>query len=808
MINDGNPSVPEKNGGETQMAEKPVQIAVEVSLKDSSQVDAVDVVLASESNVDVGDASIAGSERLKGLEDLDDFQGKSALDTFTLDQTEGDDTHDHRDVFDDDNGPFAENVRTLSNSKFAEADCKTAWRKDARSVPVGEAPRLSSGATSKIKDHMGKDKIEEEGALYGLMPTTLDYEQFKKGSLKYFPVLTWFPELLKDAERCDIFQADAIAGMCVGIMAIPQSMSYANIAGLPYIYGLYAMLMSTAVYAFFGTSKQMAIGPTAIMSIIVYDGLANVLTEENCPAMATSDLKPSELCPDEYVSAALVCSFWVGVINLIAGFLNLGVLVNFLAHPVVAGFTSGAGIIIGLSQMKYIVGTEVKKSKIIYETLYNIFSVFKDWNWNVIAFGISWIIILGTFKWIAQNYPRYKLIKSCGPLIVSILGIIIMAAFPSLKDDKKVDIVGDIPQGFPEFTLPTLDFSYTNSVLGGAISASVIGFLESIAIAKSIAAQHPGDEVIADNEMVALGATNLIGSFVSAYPVTGSFSRSAVNNSSGARSQIAGLWTCFIILCTLLFLTPIIYYLPKFALAAIVINSVRGLVSFDEFFHLWKVKKNDAIIWALAFLGTLFLGITYGIGLAVIISVAIVLRRTMRPQLTVLWRLPHTHVFADIKLTTSGIFTPGVLCTRVGNMMYFANCGAIKDELKALIKQYSQYDPVQYVVISLSPVYSVDASAIHLLEAMIKDIQEDGIDVVFSCVNPRVMQAFKRSHICELVGDHGFHETEFDACHDCSAQIVIEPVVVKRRASMSMTHISWTQEYPNEVLFEPFHSHY
>eukprot|EP00492_Amphilonche_elongata_P003828 TRINITY_DN41_c0_g1_i7.p1 TRINITY_DN41_c0_g1~~TRINITY_DN41_c0_g1_i7.p1 ORF type:complete len:546 (+),score=67.52 TRINITY_DN41_c0_g1_i7:746-2383(+) len=481
---------------------------------------------------------------------------------------------------------------------------------------------------------------------------------------------------------------------------------------------------------FFGTSKQMAIGPTAIMSIIVYDGLANVLNEDNCPAMIEfPNAKPNELCPDEYVSAALLCSFWVGVINLAAGLVNLGALVNFLAHPVVAGFTSGAGIIIGLSQMKYIVGTDVKKSKIIHETLYNIFSVADDWNWTVIAFGVSWIVMLGVLKCFAQKYERFKIVKSCGPLIVSILGIIICYAFPDLEKKKGVSLVGDIPEGFPDFSLLTLDFSKTSSVIGGAISASVIGFLESIAIAKSIAAQHPGDEVEADNEMVALGMTNFFGSMFSAYPVTGSFSRSAVNNSSGARSQMAGLWTFAVIALTLICLTPVIYYLPKFALAAIVINSVRGLVSFDEFWHLWKVKKNDAAIWALAFLGTLFLGITYGIGVAVLISVALVLRRTVRPQLTVLWRLPHTHVFADIKLTTTGILTPGVLCTRIGNMMYFANCAAIKDELKHLVHQYSQVDPVKYVVLSLSPVYSVDSSAIHVLKDLIEDLHLEGTEV-------------------------------------------------------------------------------
>lgn len=710
-------------------------------------------------------------------------------------------------------GPTGDEDFPLTRQEsFERAECKDTWREQARTTPFAETPRLSSTATDNIKANLGDGNAANSS--FNLIPDTndFDWKNCCSAASKYVPSLTWIPQLFKRSDRSTVFQADALAGICVGIMAIPQSMSYASIAGLPYIYGLYAMLISTAIYAFFGTSKQMAIGPTAIMSIIVYDGLANVLTEDNCPAMATSSTKPNELCPDEYVKAALVLSFWVGLINLIAGLVNMGTLVNFLAHPVIAGFTSGAGIIIGLSQMKYIVGTEVKKSKIIYETLYNIFSVFDDWNWIVIAFGCVWILMLAFFKWVSQNYDSMKMVKPAGPLIVSIIGIVICVAFPSLKDEHGVDLVGDIPEGFPDFTLTDLDFSYTGSVMGGAISASVIGFLESIAIAKSIAAQHPGDEVFADNEMVALGVTNFVGSFFSCYPVTGSFSRSAVNNSSGALSQMAGLWTCFIIAATLLVLTPVIYYLPKFALAAIVINSVRGLVSFDEFFHLWKVKKNDAIIWALAFLGTLFLGITYGIGLAVCISIAIVLRRTMRAQLSILWRLPHTHVFADIKLTQTGIFTPGVLVTRVGNMMYFANCAAIKEELKDLIKKYSEYDPVKFVVISLSPVYSVDASAIHLLEEVVKDILSQGMEVEFACVNPRVMEGFQRSHIMDVVdASHDFHETEYDAVQDCVAQLTNSKKAkernMARRASRSVTNIS-DGGGNAEMMFEPFHSHY
>lgn len=700
--------------------------------------------------------------------------------------------------------------------QFAEADfSKTSWRKSARSVPVGETARLTESPTKRIKDHFDSSR-QSEAFHPKQLAQSLQWTKVQQFFYKYLPILTWLPEMLEDEDRKSIFQSDCVAGLCVGIMAIPQSMSYASIAGLPYIYGLYAMLCSTFVYAFFGTSKQMGVGPTAIMSIIVYDGLANVVNADNCPAMLDfPNDKPNELCPDVYVSAALVCSFWVGVINIVAGFINLGVLVNFLAHPVVAGFTSGAGIIIGLSQMKYIVGTNVKKSKIVHETLYNIFSEWNNFNWTVISFGVSFIVMLGLMKWASQRYEKLKWIKSCGPLIVSILGILICYIFPSLEEKKGVELVGDIPKGFPEFTLPTLDFSMTGKVIGGAISASVIGFLESISIAKSIAAQHDGDEVDAGNEMVALGFTNFLGSFLSCYPVTGSFSRSAVNNSSGARSQVSGLWTCLVIASTLVILTPVIYYLPKFALAAIVINSVRGLVSFHEFFHLWKVKKNDAVIWALAFLGTLFLGITYGIGLAVAISVAIVLRRTARPQLSVLWRLPHTHVFADINITINGIFTPGVLVTRVGNMMYFANCGAIKDELKELIHMYSQHDPVEYVVISLSPVYSIDSSALHLIQDLIKDLELAGKKICFACVNGRVLNSFQRSGIVEMLGEEWFHETEFDACQHCMGHDEKEdengdeyPRKKPKRSSRSLTHHSAEKGDRHDLSVDMFATHH
>ena len=261
------------------------------------------------------------------------------------------------------------------------------------------------------------------------------------------------------------------------------------------------------------------------------------------------------------------------------------------------------------------------------------------------------------------------------------------------------------------------DFSRLSTVMSTALSVSVIGYMESIAIAKSLASKHKY-EVSAGQELFALGLSNVFGSLTSSYPVTGSFSRSAVNNTTGAKTNFAGIITALVVIIVLVALTKVFQFLPKFCLAAIVIASVTNLVDIKEFRYLWKVKKPDCLLWVLAFLGTLFLGVQNGLLGAVGASLVLVIYESVRPQIAVLWRLPETPIYRNIKQESLGQFVPGVLIVRLGASMYFANVAYIRDHISSLVLQFSEGlcagAPVQYVIIEMTPVITIDSSALHV----------------------------------------------------------------------------------------------
>jgi len=344
-----------------------------------------------------------------------------------------------------------------------------------------------------------------------------------------------------------------------------------------------------------------------------------------------------------------------------------------------------------------------------------------------------------------------------------------------LEDDYDVSIVGKIPEGFPPVSFNKWNFGKVGDVMSTAISASLIGYMESIAIGKALASKHMY-KIDAGQEMVALGITNLVGSMFSCYPVTGSFSRSAVNDATGALTQSAGLVTSLIMFLTLMVLTPLFESLPKFCLAAIVINSVKNLVAYDEAIHLWRIKKSDFALWLCAFIGTLFLGIQLGIGLAVVLSLIVVIHETVRPQLVVLWRLPHTHVYSSIKTTTHGSFVPGVLVLRFMGSIYFANSQYLSDRVDQFLdsierasKTGQKPDDVKFIVISLSACTSVDTSAIHALEEVQRNLLKKGIRLVFAQVGNRVWKTFHSSGFVEEIGAEWFHDSCHDAVQHCLA---------------------------------------
>jgi len=647
---------------------------------------------------------------------------------------------------------------------------KSCWKRDRRLKPLKKIPRLGKEQAAMLHGKMTEKLTVREL----LLPDSGKHcsDHFKGCCFKYCSVLNWLPELVKGSGCCGKILNDFVAGMTVGVMAIPQSMSYANIAGLPYVYGLYAILVTTFVYSLVGNSKQLGVGPVAMVSLIVESGLKGVVTPEECPALLNNpDMLPSyELpgCDIPYVRLAFLCSLFVGIMNISAGFLNLGFLINFLAHPVISGFTSGAAIIIGLSQIQYIVGYKIQKSQYIHVTFGAVVNKIDETKWLVCVLGVTWIFSLAAIGYVGKTYKHFKWLKPLGPLIMCTIGICLCYFIPELETDYDVSIVGKTPSGFPPISIPDWDFTRVGDIMPTAISATLIGYMESIAIGKALAAKH-GYEIDAGGEMVALGVTNLVGSMFSCYPVTGSFSRSAVNDATGATTQFAGMITAIIMACTLLFLTEVFYYLPKFALAAIVINSVRNLIAYQEFWELWHVKKSDCFIWLLSFIGTLFLGIQLGIGLAVVVSMFIIIYQTVRPQIVVLWRLPHTQVYSSIKTTTHGSFVPGVCVFRVGASIYFANSAFLSSKIHSMVEKHTEYDNVHYVVISMSSCSSVDSTGAHEFQKLVYDMAKMNIRVCFSGVGNRVWRTFNDAGLVEEVGASWFHETSHDAVSHCLA---------------------------------------
>lgn len=339
-----------------------------------------------------------------------------------------------------------------------------------------------------------------------------------------------------------------IAGLTVGVMIVPQSMSYAKLAGLPVEFGLYSSLVPIYAYALFGSSRQLAVGPVALVSLLLNNGLTLVLQN--------SDFIPeSDSYKEVYASLAIQVSFLVGICYILMGVLKLGFVTIFLSHAVVSGFTSAAAIIIGLTQVKYVFGYEIPSDKSLHKMLINIFSNIGNFNWRTFLLGTSCVIFLVGLKKMAAKYPKLKWARAAGPLIVTVVTIVLQATVDLAK--RGIPIVGSIPRGFPSFSGGrAVEIEDIGQLTVVVISIVIVGFMESIAIAKQLASKH-NYEIDASNELLGLGVANLSAGLFGGYPLTGSFSRSAVNNEAGAKSGISAVVTATLVALVLLFLTPV-----------------------------------------------------------------------------------------------------------------------------------------------------------------------------------------------------------------------------------------------------------
>ncbi|MEM9822577.1 MAG: solute carrier family 26 protein, partial [Bacteroidota bacterium] len=506
---------------------------------------------------------------------------------------------------------------------------------------------------------------------------------------QYFPILDWAKNYKKA-----YLNGDLSAGLTVGVMLVPQGMAYAMLAGLPPIYGLYASTIPLFVYAVFGTSRQLAVGAVAMVALLISSGVGAL----------------AELGSEEFIRLAILLALMVGVIQFLMGVFRLGFIVNFLSHPVIAGFTSAAAIIIGFSQLKHLLGIHIPRGK-VHEIIFNVAQNLNQINWPTLALGGSAIFILLAIKRMKKRVPA--------PLIVVVLGILAVDVFNLTT--MGVKIVGDVPSGFPSFSWPSIDLHALTILLPTALTISFVSFMESIAVAKAIQKRHKDYEIDNNQELIGLGLANIVGSFFKSFPVTGGFSRTAVNDQAGARSGLATIISAILVTLTLLFLTDYFYHLPAAILSAIIMVAVFGLIDIKEAKHLWKTDKRDFSLLMITAIGTLLLGIEEGILLGAILSLLVVIYTISYPHIAVLGRSPDKSIYRNVERFDDVQAIPQTLIVRLDARLYFANINYFKD---FVWKELGRYPDTKNFILDAKAINGLDSSGVHFLMDFIEELRE------------------------------------------------------------------------------------
>lgn len=562
---------------------------------------------------------------------------------------------------------------------------------------------------------------------------------------RYFPVLQWLPSYKRA-----YLTGDISAGITVGILLIPQGMAYAMIAGLPPVFGLYASLVPQVIYAFMGTSRQLAVGPVAMDSLLVASGLS---------ALSLSGI-------DEYISMAIFLALFMGVIQLLLGLLRMGFLVNFLSRPVISGFTSAAAIIIGLSQLKHLLGIEIAGSNRVHILLENTYHMLSETNSLALGMGVAAIILLKSLKLINGRLPAALLVVVLGILAVYFLGL----------EGQGVKIVGTVPGGLPELTLPRVQPARISELLPIALTLALIAFMEAISVAKAVEEKHADYQVNPNQELLALGASNIMGSFFQSYPTTGGFSRSAVNDEAGARTGMASIISALIVGLTLLFLTPLFYYLPNAILAAIIMVAVFGLIDLKYPLELLKNRKDEFFLLVGTFLITLTAGIKEGILLGVLVSLLLLVYRISKPHIAVLGRIRGTQYFKNVDRFSEDIEVfENILLLRFDGQLYFGNKDYFKQELNRFIMQKG--DALNYVILNAEAITYADSSAVQLLKRLVEDLQARGITLmVAGAIGPLRDILYSSGLINQIEKEHLFVSTAeaYEYCVASSEKSEIE----------------------------------
>ncbi|AKM10651.1 SulP family inorganic anion transporter [Croceicoccus naphthovorans] len=562
---------------------------------------------------------------------------------------------------------------------------------------------------------------------------------------RYFPILDWGRRYDGDA-----FGSDLMAAVIVTIMLIPQSLAYALLAGLPPVVGLYASILPLVAYAVFGTSRTLAVGPVAVVSLMTASA-AGAVAAQGTP---------------EYLTAAITLAALSGVMLTVLGLLRLGFLANLLSHPVISGFITASGLLIATSQLKHILGVKAGGDN-WPEMLGSLFGSIGDTNPYTLAIGV---VAIGFLFWVRKGAkpalmklglkPRVAdMVAKAGPVAAVVATILLVVAMNLA--DRGVKLVGAVPQGLPPFALPSLHPSLIAQLWVPALLISIIGFVESVSVAQTLAAKRR-QRIAPDQELVGLGTANIASAVSGGYPVTGGFARSVVNFDAGAQTPAAGAYTAVGIALASLFLTPLLFFLPIATLAATIIVAVLSLVDLKTPRQLWTYSKGDFAAHIATIVVTLLEGVEIGVIVGVLVGLLLYLWKASRPHAAIVGRVPETQHFRNVdrhKVLT----VPHVLSIRIDENLSYLNARWLEEYV---LERVAERPELRHVILMCSAVNAIDASALESLEAINHRLADGGIRLHLSEVKGPVMDRLERSNLLHDLSGKVFlsQERAFSEC--------------------------------------------
>lgn len=540
-----------------------------------------------------------------------------------------------------------------------------------------------------------------------------------------FTILRWLPDYT--GKKC---REDIKAGLTVGLISVPQLMAYAVIAGLSPVYGLYGSLIPLLIYPLFGTSRHLALGIVATDMIIIASGATLIATPGT----------------DEYVSVVLLLTMFTGLVHMSLSLLRMGFLVNLLSKPVIYGFMAAAPLIIGFSQLGNLLGFELENSEYVWilaVDAWNQIGSVNIWALGIGLFGIALLIIL---KKLNPLFPRALVLLAAGGAAVWFFNL----------ERVGVDMIGSIPSGLPSIRMHSFSFGDIRELLPTAITLVLIQLMSVMSLGKTFANKYKYP-LNPNREFFAIGAANFLGSFFQSPPISGSFSRTAVNDQSGAQSSLSNVVCAIVIALTLLFLTPLFYYIPIPALAAIIIVATLSLLDYEELQYLFRTKPVDAYIALFTFFGVLMIGIQEGILMGIGASLVAVLYRSSRPNVAVLGHVQGSRTFRDVSKNPSATPIDEVLILRFDSSISFNNAEFIKDFI--IQKSEEKSKKIRAVVVDATSINDLDTTAIDALQSVAETLSDWKIELHFGGLKTPVQKPLLRSGLARKLGGTHFHES-------------------------------------------------